>query len=161
MTLWRHLRKGPLRLIHKCGFWKGDPGFTLVFNRNQASILHRSQNIQLLPVAGSDVIVLFPLRGAASDSWMRILKGWPWLHLLFNSNMTSTVHRFQYVIIRCYYQQEMTSQCWLRQKALQVVNVCEFWNFTSTLYLYSMEMMHLSYTVSDIIRFNGQQEMTS
>ena len=38
-----------------------DPYFKLVFNRNQASIVHLSQYIQLLPVAGYDVIVLFPL----------------------------------------------------------------------------------------------------
>ena len=31
--------------------------------------------IQLLPVARYDAIVLFPLGGAASDSWIRILKG--------------------------------------------------------------------------------------
>ena len=67
MTLWRHFRKGALQLIPKCGFWKGDPDFTLVFNRNQASNVHRSKYIQLLPVAEYDVKVLLPLGGASSD----------------------------------------------------------------------------------------------
>ena len=144
--------QGALQLIHKCGFLKGYPDFTLVFNRNQASIAYRSQYIQLLPVAGYDVIVLLPLWGAASDSWIRMLQGRPWLYLVFNSNNTSTVPRSD--IIRCYFQPEMTSHCWFRQGALQVVSACEFWKGHPTLNLFAMVTIHLSCTVSDTIRFS-------
>ena len=84
-----------LQLIHKCGFWKGDPDFTLVFKKPS---IYRAPFPINSTVTGSryDVIALFPLRGAASDSWLQILKGRPCLFLVFNGNITSTVHRFRY-----------------------------------------------------------------
>ena len=121
MTLWRHLRKGALRLIHKCGFWKGDPDITLVFNRSQAFPIYLTFN----GLAGYDVIVLFPLVGGASDSWIRFWKDDPdfiWC-LIVTIRLPCTVSD----VIRCYFQPEMTSQCQLRRGTLQFVSVCEFW----------------------------------
>ena len=47
--------QGALRVSYKCGFWKGDPDFILVFNKNHTSIRHRVRYYQLLTLDGNDV----------------------------------------------------------------------------------------------------------
>ena len=91
MTQWRHLHKKALQLIHWCGFWNGRPRQTLVLNRTQSFPVY----LTFIGITGYEVLVLFPIGDAASNSWIRILKGRPWLYLVFNSNNTSTVHRFR------------------------------------------------------------------
>ena len=73
---------GALQLIHKCGFWKGDQDFTLVFEKPS---VYRAPFLMTSTFTGSryDVIVLLPLGGAASDS-----------HI--NGSNTSIVHCFRY-----------------------------------------------------------------
>ena len=97
---WRYDAKGALQLIHKCGLWKGDPDFTLVF---QKPSVYRAPFpiISTFTCSRYDVIELFPLGGAASDLWIWILNpecvlwwGYHNLILVFNSNYTSISHRF-------------------------------------------------------------------
>ena len=56
--------QGAQQLIHKCGLWKGDPDFTLVF---QKSSVYRAPFPTTSTFTGSryDNIVLFPLGGGA------------------------------------------------------------------------------------------------
>ena len=47
--------------------WRGDPDFEIVINCDHTSIMHRLLFNQVLQLSGNDVIVLYPLGGAASD----------------------------------------------------------------------------------------------
>ena len=51
---------------------------------------------EVFPLAENDVIVLYPRGGAAAELYVRILKGWPQLQIVFNSNHTSIMHHFRY-----------------------------------------------------------------
>ena len=150
MTLWRHLRKGAPQLIHKCGFWNGDPDFTLVFKKP-------SVNRAPFPInstfTGSryDIIALFLLGALQVTFGYGFWKGDPdfiWC-LILTLRLPCTVSDIIGVIF---------SQKW-RHNVNSARGCCKLSVYanseraTPTLYWYSMVTIHLSYTVSDIIRF--------
>ena len=65
----------------ECRFSKSYRDFILVFNSNHTSIMHRFRYNQVEPLAGNDVLVLSPLRGAAAELCVRILVGRPRLYI--------------------------------------------------------------------------------
>ena len=152
MTLWRHLRKEALQLLRKCRFWKGDPDFTLVFKKPSG---YRAPFPINSTFNGSRIWRhgAFSAMGAASDSWIQILRGWPGLYLVFNSNITSTVPRFRYHWV-LFFSPKWRHNVNSARRCCKLSVYANSGRATPTLYLYSMVTKHLSYTLSDIIRFH-------
>jgi hypothetical protein len=62
-------------VISHNGMGKGDSDFILVFKSNHTSLVYCLRCNKVLPLAGMDVIVLYPLGDAASDFSLRNWRG--------------------------------------------------------------------------------------
>ena len=68
-------------MVYRDGLWKGDPDFITMISSNHTSIIHRFRYNQVLPLAGSDLIVIPTLGDAGAELYVRILEGRPRLYI--------------------------------------------------------------------------------